>query len=136
MRLWEELGEMKKRLVLKKEFFLIETLLVSGVQKIKGLSFGICSILGKIVDEHFRVFPISNWTEIDVWRYIQKEKILLPTLYFSHKRECIIRDGVILAKSNYLQLKEGGKNFFIRCPLSNMWRYAYNRSSRIKSQNI
>jgi len=67
----------------------------------------------KNVDEHFRVFPISNWTEIDVWRYIQKEKILLPTLYFSHKRECIIRDGVILAKSNYLQLKEGEKTFLL-----------------------
>lgn len=64
-------------------------------------------------DEHFRVFPISNWTEIDVWRYIQKEKILLPSLYFSHKRECIIRNGVILAKSNYLQLKEGEKTFLL-----------------------
>jgi sulfate adenylyltransferase subunit 2 len=63
----------------------------------------------KDIGEHFRVFPISNWTEIDVWHYIKKEKIKLPSLYFSHKRECIIRDGVILAKSDYLSLKEDEK---------------------------
>lgn len=57
--------------------------------------------------EHFRVFPISNWTEIDVWEYIKLEKITLPLLYFSHKRKCIERDGVILAASKYINLKEG-----------------------------
>jgi len=56
--------------------------------------------------EHFRVFPISNWTEMDVWEYIKLENIALPSLYFSHKRECIVRDGVILAKSKYITLKE------------------------------
>ena len=45
--------------------------------------------------EHFRVFPISNWTEMDVWEYIKLENIELPSLYFSHQRECVIRDGVI-----------------------------------------
>ena len=63
----------------------------------------------KNLGEHFRVFPISNWTEMDVWQYIKKENINLPSLYFSHKRECIIRDGVILAKSEYLPLKENEK---------------------------
>lgn len=57
--------------------------------------------------EHFRVFPISNWTEMDVWQYILKEKIALPTLYFSHKRNVIVRDGVLLAHSPYLNLKPG-----------------------------
>ncbi|SFT45781.1 sulfate adenylyltransferase subunit 2 [Algoriphagus locisalis] len=57
--------------------------------------------------EHFRVFPISNWTEMDVWQYIKEENIALPSLYFSHERECIVRDEVILAKSEYLPLKEG-----------------------------
>ncbi len=56
--------------------------------------------------EHFRVFPISNWTEMDVWEYIKLENIKLPSLYFSHKRECVIRDGVILAKSKFITLKE------------------------------
>jgi sulfate adenylyltransferase subunit 2 len=57
--------------------------------------------------EHFRVFPISNWTEMDVWNYIRFEKIALPSLYFSHYRECFIRDGVILPVSPYMPLKHG-----------------------------
>ncbi len=57
--------------------------------------------------EHFRVFPISNWTEMDVWEYIKLENIALPSLYFSHKRKCVVRDGVILAASKYINLKEG-----------------------------
>jgi len=55
--------------------------------------------------EHFRIFPISNWTEMDVWQYIQQENIALPSLYFSHQRECVVRDGVILAKSEFIKLK-------------------------------
>ena len=55
--------------------------------------------------EHFRVFPISNWTEIDVWEYIKLENIALPSLYFSHSRDCVIRDGVILAFSQHIKLK-------------------------------
>jgi sulfate adenylyltransferase subunit 2 len=46
--------------------------------------------------EHFRVFPISNWTELDVWQYISMESIPLPNLYFSHQRQVIERDGVVL----------------------------------------
>ncbi len=61
----------------------------------------------KNIGEHFRVFPISNWTEMDVWNYIQRENIALPSLYFSHERECIIRDGVILSTSEYLPLRPG-----------------------------
>jgi sulfate adenylyltransferase subunit 2 len=57
--------------------------------------------------EHFRVFPISNWTEMDVWEYIKLENIDLPSLYFSHKRQCIVRDGVILANSEFITLKNG-----------------------------
>jgi sulfate adenylyltransferase subunit 2 len=61
----------------------------------------------KNIGEHFRVFPISNWTEMDVWNYIQQENIPLPSLYFSHNRECIIRDGVILSTSEWLPLRSG-----------------------------
>ena len=57
--------------------------------------------------EHFRVFPISNWTEMDVWEYIKLENIKLPSLYFSHKRDCVVRDGVILANSEFIKLKPG-----------------------------
>lgn len=51
-------------------------------------------------NEHFRIFPISNWTELDVWQYILSEGIELPSLYFSHERDIIHRDGMLLAASN------------------------------------
>ena len=56
--------------------------------------------------EHFRVFPISNWTEMDVWQYILHERIELPSLYFSHNREVVKRNGILLAKCDYIELKE------------------------------
>ena len=59
----------------------------------------------KHVGEHFRVFPISNWTEMDVWQYILYEKIEMPSLYFTHERECFVRDGVIYAHANVIPLK-------------------------------
>jgi len=55
--------------------------------------------------EHFRVFPISNWTEMDIWQYIKKEQIELPSLYFSHERDVIRRGNTILAHSPYITLK-------------------------------
>lgn len=60
----------------------------------------------KHIGEHFRVFPISNWTEMDVWQYIYMEKIEMPSLYFSHKRKVFERDGVWYADSPYMQKKE------------------------------
>jgi sulfate adenylyltransferase subunit 2 len=59
----------------------------------------------KNIGEHFRVFPISNWTEMDVWQYILKEKIEIPSIYFTHQRECFLRDGVIYAHTNVIPLK-------------------------------
>ena len=57
------------------------------------------------VGENFRVFPISNWTELDVWQYLAMEKIEMPTLYFSHKRKVFDRDGVLLAESPFIPMK-------------------------------
>jgi sulfate adenylyltransferase subunit 2 len=57
--------------------------------------------------EHFRVFPLSNWTEMDVWQYIAQEKIPIPNIYFSHKREVVNRGGTLLAKSDYITLLKG-----------------------------
>lgn len=59
--------------------------------------------------EHFRVFPISNWTEMDIWQYILLENIALPTIYFSHEREVVARDGTYLAKCPFISLLEGEK---------------------------
>ncbi len=57
--------------------------------------------------EHFRVFPLSNWTELDVWLYILREQIDIPSLYFSHRREVIHRDGMLLAASPYVTAMPG-----------------------------
>ncbi|HET7535615.1 MAG TPA: sulfate adenylyltransferase subunit CysD [Candidatus Didemnitutus sp.] len=57
--------------------------------------------------EHFRVFPLSNWTELDIWSYIQREKLPLPSLYFSHEREVFARNGTLLAMSPHLSLQKG-----------------------------
>jgi sulfate adenylyltransferase subunit 2 len=53
--------------------------------------------------EHIRVFPISNWTELDVWRYIAAERIEVPSIYFSHRRQVVERDGMLLATSKWVQ---------------------------------
>ena len=53
--------------------------------------------------EQIRVFPLSNWTEIDVWRYIEAEGLELPSIYFAHRRRVIERDGILLAESEYVQ---------------------------------
>jgi len=60
-------------------------------------------------NENFRIFPISNWTELDVWQYIQMEEIELPPLYFSHEREVIDRDGVLLGVSDVVRPLPGEK---------------------------
>ena len=55
--------------------------------------------------EHFRIFPISNWTELDVWQYLAMEEVELPSLYFAHQRPVFKRDGVLLADCDYIQKK-------------------------------
>ncbi|MBO0713516.1 MAG: sulfate adenylyltransferase subunit CysD [Acidimicrobiales bacterium] len=57
--------------------------------------------------EHLRVFPISNWTELDVWRYIEREGLDLPSIYFAHRRQVFERDGLLLAVTPHLQLLPG-----------------------------
>ncbi|HMT87042.1 MAG TPA: sulfate adenylyltransferase subunit CysD, partial [Arachnia sp.] len=57
--------------------------------------------------EHVRVFPLSNWTELDVWRYIEAENIELPELYYAHDREVFQRDGMWLAVGPYSQPRDG-----------------------------
>jgi len=59
--------------------------------------------------EQFRVFPLSNWTEMDIWQYIKAEEIELPHLYFSHERDCFMRDGVIMGVCDFIELLPGEK---------------------------
>jgi sulfate adenylyltransferase subunit 2 len=60
----------------------------------------------KKMGEHFRVFPISNWTEMDVWQYILMDNIDIPSLYFTHRRKVFLRDGMWLAAAPFMELKE------------------------------
>jgi len=71
----------------------------------------------KNVGEHFRIFPISNWTELDVWQYLAMEKVELPSLYYAHKRKVFERDGTLLADCEYIQKKPGEvvKEMMVRC---------------------
>ena len=71
----------------------------------------------KNMGEHFRVFPISNWTEMDVWQYILMENIALPNLYFTHKREVFNRDGQWMATAPYMKMKDTEKTEIldVRC---------------------
>jgi sulfate adenylyltransferase subunit 2 len=61
--------------------------------------------------EHIRVFPLSNWTELDIWQYIAEEEIELPTIYFSHRRQVFRRDGMLMAVTEFLQPAEGEEVF-------------------------
>ncbi len=63
----------------------------------------------KHIGEHFRIFPLSNWTEMDVWQYIAAENIPIPTIYYTHERDVVFRDGNYLAYSPFITLMDGEK---------------------------
>ena len=71
----------------------------------------------KNMGEHFRVFPISNWTELDVWQYLAQEEVPLPSLYFAHEREVFERDGTLLADCEYINKRPEEEVFkeMVRC---------------------
>lgn len=60
----------------------------------------------KHIGEHFRVFPISNWTEMDVWQYILQEKIEIPSIYLAHERDVFVRDGVIMSTTDFIEQRD------------------------------
>jgi sulfate adenylyltransferase subunit 2 len=70
----------------------------------------------KQVDEHFRVFPLSNWTELDIWQYIRARAVPVPSLYFAHRREVFCRNGVLLAASPFVPRHRGERvnNLLVR----------------------
>jgi sulfate adenylyltransferase subunit 2 len=61
--------------------------------------------------EHMRVFPLSNWTELDVWRYIEREQLEIPSIYFAHDREVFVRDGMLMSVSPYIPMMPYEKPF-------------------------
>ena len=61
--------------------------------------------------EHLRIFPLSNWTELDIWRFVADEQIDLPPLYFAHQREVFERDGMLMAINRHVQMLDGEEPF-------------------------
>ena len=61
--------------------------------------------------EHFRVFPLSNWTELDIWRFIAEQDIELPSIYYAHRREVFLRDGMLMALTPFISLLPGEQPF-------------------------
>jgi sulfate adenylyltransferase subunit 2 len=64
--------------------------------------------------EHARVFPISNWTELDVWQYLAEEELEVPSIYFTHEREVFEREGMLYALSPFVELQAGEEPFSAR----------------------
>lgn len=61
--------------------------------------------------EHIRIFPLSNWTELDIWQYIEREMIDLPNIYYAHRRRVVPRDGMLLAHTRFLELDPGEESY-------------------------
>ncbi|MFE7720966.1 sulfate adenylyltransferase subunit CysD [Nocardia rhizosphaerihabitans] len=61
--------------------------------------------------EHIRVFPLSNWTELDIWEYIDREAVELPTLYYAHRRQVVERDGMLLSAGRFITPQAGEHTF-------------------------
>jgi sulfate adenylyltransferase subunit 2 len=61
--------------------------------------------------EHIRVFPLSNWTELDIWQYIARERVEIPSIYYAHRRQVFARDGMLLAVSPYVTVMDGEEPF-------------------------
>ena len=80
---------------------------VNGTRRTSAPSCGIFTTPACIRGEHVRVFPISNWTELDVWQYIERERLSLPTLYFAHQRAVMRRNGLLVAATAVTPPKPG-----------------------------
>ena len=74
----------------------------SGTRRTSGPSSGTSTTAGTARGEHIRVFPLSNWTELDIWAYIARERIEIPSIYYAHEREVFERDGMLLAVTAYI----------------------------------
>ena len=81
--------------------------------------------------EHVRVFPISNWTELDVWQYIAREQLELPPIYFAHEREVFKRDGMLYAVSEFVERMDGEDPFTRLRPLPHGRRHELHRRRRV-----
>ncbi len=79
----------------------------SGIRRRSDRSCGSSTTAASASGEHVRVFPLSNWTELDVWQYIERERLELPSIYFAHEREVFRRDGMLYAAFDFMERMEG-----------------------------
>ena len=82
--------------------------------------------------EHARVFPISNWTELDVWQYIAEEELEVPSIYFAHEREVFARDGMLYAVSPFMELMDGEEPFTAQGALPHGRGHELHRRGRVR----
>ena len=82
-----------------------------GPARASAPSSGASTTAASAAGEHVRVFPLSNWTELDIWRYIAAEELELPSIYFAHGRSVIARDGMLLADSEFVPRHDGEEPF-------------------------
>ncbi len=87
----------------------------SGIPSASDRSHGPSTTRGSVQGEHVRVFPLSNWTELDVWQYIAEEKLEVPSIYYAHDRNVFERDGMLYAASPYIELMDGERCSRHRC---------------------
>ncbi len=108
----------RKRPAPKNAFLATATSSVSGTRKNQRPELWNLFNGRKQYGEHFRIFPISNWTELDVWQYLAVEQVELPSLYFAHEREVLHRDGMLLATEGDLiplRPEEKVEKLMVRC---------------------
>ena len=82
--------------------------------------------------EHIRVFPISDWTELDVWRYLAREQVDLPPIYFAHEREVVEVEGLLMAVNEFFPLPEGAEADAADGPLPDRRRRHRDRRRRLR----
>ena len=86
--------------------------------------------------EHVRVFPLSNWTELDVWQYIAEEDLEVPTIYFAHEREVFRRDGMLYAASDFVELLPEEDAVPRLGPLPHGRRHELHRRRRVEAHRL
>ena len=81
--------------------------------------------------EHIRVFPLSNWTELDVWHYIDQQQLEIPSIYFSHQRQVFERDGILLADGPFVARADRRAGLRDQRPLPHRRRHQLHRRRRV-----
>ena len=86
--------------------------------------------------EHIRIFPLSNWTELDIWQYIQREELELPSIYYAHKRPVFWRDNMLMAVTDVTPADEGAEVFETDGAVPHRRRHDLHRRGRVRRRHV